>query len=54
MSETKFKIAAVQMVSTPDVDANLKRADALIAEAAAQGARLQRPVEKLFLVPPGA
>jgi len=40
MSDTRFKIAAVQMVSTPDVDANLKRADALIAEAAAQGARV--------------
>ena len=40
MNETKFRIAAVQMVSSPDVDANLKRADALIAEAAAQGARV--------------
>jgi predicted amidohydrolase len=40
MRETKFRIAAVQMVSTPDVEENLKHADALIAEAAAQGARV--------------
>ena len=40
MSETKFRIAAVQMVSTPDVDENLRHADALIGEAAAQGARI--------------
>lgn len=40
MSKEKFKIAAVQMVSSPDIDDNLKRADALIAEAAAQGARV--------------
>ena len=40
MSTEKFKVAALQMVSAPDVDANLKRADALIAEAAAQGAAL--------------
>lgn len=34
------RIAAVQMVSGPDVDANLKEADRLIGEAAAAGARL--------------
>ncbi|NTV96788.1 MAG: carbon-nitrogen hydrolase family protein [Thiobacillus sp.] len=34
------RIAAVQMVSGPDVDANLKDADRLIGEAAAAGARL--------------
>ena len=38
--EAAFKAAAVQMVSEPDIDANLKRADALIAQAAAQGAKL--------------
>ena len=40
MTQAKFKIAAVQMVSSPDVDDNLRRADALIAEAAGQGARV--------------
>ena len=33
-------VAAVQMVSKPDVAANLRDAAALVAEAAAQGARL--------------
>ena len=35
-----MKIAAVQMVSTPDVDRNLEAATRLIAEAAAAGAAL--------------
>ena len=35
-----MKIAALQMVSTPDVDRNLDRAGALIAEASRAGARL--------------
>ncbi len=35
-----MKIAAVQMVSTPDVDRNLDAARLLIAQAAATGARL--------------
>ncbi|MDZ5456364.1 carbon-nitrogen hydrolase family protein [Azohydromonas lata] len=35
-----MKLAALQMVSTPDVDRNLKAADRLIADAAAQGATL--------------
>jgi predicted amidohydrolase len=35
-----FKIAALQMVSGPEVEANLKAAAALIGEAAAQGAKL--------------
>jgi deaminated glutathione amidase len=35
-----MKIAALQMVSTPDRDQNLRRAEALLAEAAAQGASL--------------
>ncbi|MFA9949018.1 carbon-nitrogen hydrolase family protein [Dentiradicibacter hellwigii] len=36
----KFRLAAIQMVSTPRVDENLAVADRLLAEAAAQGARL--------------
>ena len=35
-----MKIAAVQMVSTPDVDRNLEAAARLVAQAAAQGAGL--------------
>jgi nitrilase len=38
--ETRLKIAAVQMLSTPRVDDNLERARALIGEAAAAGAEL--------------
>ncbi|MEN9357010.1 MAG: hypothetical protein RL695_1181, partial [Pseudomonadota bacterium] len=34
------KIAALQMISGPDVAANLVEAERLIATAAAQGARL--------------
>ena len=40
MSTPACRIAAVQMVSGPDVEANLAEAGRLIAEAAAQGARL--------------
>ncbi|MGC8506763.1 MAG: carbon-nitrogen hydrolase family protein [Thiomonas sp.] len=35
-----MKVAAIQMVSGTSVDANLQRADSLLAQAAAQGARL--------------
>ena len=35
-----YKVAAIQMVSEPEVAANLARADALVAEAAAKGAKL--------------
>lgn len=35
-----FKVAALQMVSTPDVDRNLAAAGELIAEAAREGAQL--------------
>ncbi len=35
-----MKIAALQMVSTPDVERNLETAAALLAQAAAQGVRL--------------
>ena len=40
LPEAPVRIAAVQTVSGPDVDANLKAVDALIAEAAAEGACL--------------
>ena len=39
-SPRSIRVAAVQMVSKPDVAANLRDASALIAEAAARGARL--------------
>ena len=39
-SSAKVRVAAVQMVSTPRVDENLKTAERLIAEAAEQGATL--------------
>jgi nitrilase len=39
-SPRSVRVAAVQMVSKPDVSANLRDASALVAEAAAQGARL--------------
>jgi predicted amidohydrolase len=38
--ETTFRVAAAQMVATPDMDENLAQAESLIAQAAAQGARL--------------
>jgi deaminated glutathione amidase len=37
---TPFRVAALQMVSTPDLERNLADADWLISQAAAQGARL--------------
>ena len=40
MSEKKFKVAAVQMVSSHDVERNLEDAGKLIAEAAGLGAKL--------------
>ena len=36
----KFRLAAIQMLSTPRVDENLATADRLLADAAAQGAQL--------------
>jgi predicted amidohydrolase len=39
-SPSRVRVAAVQMVSKPDVAANLRDAAALIAEATARGARL--------------
>ncbi|RXN90960.1 acyltransferase [Achromobacter aloeverae] len=40
VSTMSFKVAAIQMVSTPDVQENIQAAGALIAEAAADGAAL--------------
>ena len=40
MAEGKFKVAAVQMVSEPEVQANLAAAGELIARAAGGGAQL--------------
>jgi nitrilase len=40
MAEGRFKVAAVQMVSEPDVQTNLAAAGELIARAAGEGARL--------------
>ena len=40
MAEGKFKVAAVQMVSEPEVQTNLAVAGELIARAAGEGARL--------------
>ena len=40
MAEGKFKVAAVQMVSEPEVQANLAVAGELIARAAGEGAQL--------------
>ncbi|NUZ04591.1 carbon-nitrogen hydrolase family protein [Piscinibacter koreensis] len=45
-----MKIAAVQMVSTPDVDRNLEAAGRLIAEAARAGARLVALPEYFCLI----
>src|SRR5512135_2190780 len=40
MAEGRFKVAGVQMVSEPEVQANLAAAGELIAQAAGEGARL--------------
>ena len=40
MPKAAFKVAAIQMVSAPDVEANLAVAGQLVAEAAQQGAKL--------------
>ncbi|MBU9557451.1 carbon-nitrogen hydrolase family protein [Burkholderia multivorans] len=62
-SATPFRVAALQMVSTPDVGRNLAEARRLIAEAADEGAQLvllpeyfcfmgQRDTDKLALAEP--
>ena len=47
---SKNKIAAVQMISGPDISANLEHADALIAQAAAEGARLVALPEYFLII----
>jgi len=46
----KTKIAALQMVSAPEVPANLESADRLIGQAAAAGARLVALPENFYLI----
>lgn len=46
----KAKVAAIQMVSAPELSANLAAAGRLIAEAAAQGARLAALPENFYLI----
>ncbi len=46
----KFRIAAVQMVSAPDVAPNLETAGKLIAAAAAAGARLAALPENFYII----
>src|SRR3954454_12452810 len=46
----KFSIAAVQMVSGPEVAPNLEAAGALIAAAAAAGARLVALPEDFYII----
>lgn len=47
---TRWRIAAIQMVSGPEVAANLDAADRLIAAAAAAGARLAALPENFYLI----
>lgn len=46
------RVAAIQMISGPDVAANLREADALLAEAAARGAQLAVLPEYFCLISP--
>lgn len=48
----KFTVAAVQMISGPDVAANLREAERLIAEAAARGAQCVALPEYFCLLAP--
>jgi nitrilase len=47
---TRYRIAAIQMVSGPEVAANLAAADRLVAAAAAAGARLAALPENFYLI----
>ena len=47
---SRTKVAALQMVSTPEVATNLQAAARLIAEAAAAGARLAALPENFYLI----
>jgi nitrilase len=46
----RTKVAAIQMVSAPEVATNLESAGRLIAEAAAQGARLVALPENFYII----
>jgi nitrilase len=46
----KTKVAAIQMVSAPDVETNISSAERLIAEAAAAGARLAALPENFYII----
>ena len=46
----RTRVAALQMVSTPEVMPNLESADRLIAAAAAAGARLVALPENFYLI----
>ena len=50
----KTRIAAIQMISTPEIAPNLATAARLIAEAAAQGAQLVALPEYFPIIGPGA
>jgi predicted amidohydrolase len=50
MSVSRTRIAAIQMVSGPEVAANLAAAERLIAAAAAAGARLAALPENFYLI----
>lgn len=52
MNDVSIKVAAVQMISGPDIAANLAEAEALVGEAAAQGARLVALPEYFCLMSP--
>lgn len=47
---SQAKIAAIQMVSAPELEANLVAADRLIGEAAAAGAKLAALPENFYLI----
>jgi len=47
---SKTRVAAVQMVSAPEVGANLEAAARLIAAAAAAGARLVALPENFYII----
>jgi nitrilase len=51
MAMQKLTAAAIQMVSGDDLAANLERAEALLAEAAAQGAQFVALPEYFYLMP---
>ena len=46
----KARVAAIQMVSAPDVATNLAAAERLIAQASAAGARLAALPENFYLI----